>query len=151
MFSPDPAMKPDSKSKRKGRRKVVKNLLAAAAVAATVYAFVPVHAAKVGVGCTGENLARAEGAVETMADSPSKSIAEREVAAAQDAMLTGRMSGCALHLARAMHAGAMAQAPRPGMPGQPSYTNTIAQPSAETMPQAPSQPQWGWKPLQSAQ
>ena len=122
---------------------MLRNLLGAAAITAIACAFVPAHAAKVGVGCSGEKLARAEGAVETMVDGPSKSVAEREMAQAQDALLSGTMRGCAMHLSRAMHAGALAQVPEPGMMVPPS--------PAGTMGQAPSQPQWGWQPIQSAQ
>jgi hypothetical protein len=108
-----PAMKPDKKAKREERG---------------AYAFVPAHAAQVGIGCSGENLARTEGAVEAMTDGPGKFVAQREVAQAQDAMLNGMMSGCAMHLGRAMHAGSLTQAP---------YANTMAQAPAETAPTSP--------------
>ena len=121
---------------------MLKKLLGAAAMAASVYGFVPAHAAHIGIGCGGEDLARTEGAVETMADSPGKFMAQREVAQAQDAMLNGKMSGCAMHLGRAMQAGSLTQAP---------YANALAQAPAETTQQAPFQPQPGWKPLQAAQ
>ena len=68
-------------------------------MAASAFAFVPAqaahvhHAMHVGVGCSGDNFAKAEGGVETMADSPAKFAAEREIAQAQDAMLSGQMSG----------------------------------------------------------
>ena len=120
---------------------MLKKLLGVAAVAASAYAFVPAHAAQLGIGCSGDNLARTEGAVETMADGPGKFMAQREVAQAQDAMLNGKMSGCAMHLSRAMHAGSLTQAP---------YANALAQAPAETAQQAPSQPQPGWQPLQAA-
>ena len=48
------------------------------------------HAVHVGVGCSGDNFAKAEGGVETMADVPAKFMAEREIAQAQDAMLSGQ-------------------------------------------------------------
>ena len=89
-----PAMTPDCKTK-KGRT-MLRKLLGAAAMAATAFAFVPAHAAhvhhavRVGVGCSGDNFAKAEGGVETMADSPAKFMAEREIAQAQDAMLSGQ-------------------------------------------------------------
>ena len=44
-----------------------------------------------------------------MADSPAKFAAEREIAQAQDAMLSGKMSGCAMHLGRAMRAESVAK------------------------------------------
>lgn len=108
---------------------MLRKLLGAAAMAATVCAFVPAYAAHVhvGVGCSSESLAKAEGGVETMADGPGKLVAEREIAQAQDAMLSGKMSGCAMHLGQAMRT-EMAEAP----------------PAQQTWPQ----PKWGWKPLE---
>lgn len=44
------------------------------------------------------------------ADGPGKFMAQREVAQAQDAMLNGKMNGCAMHLGRAMQAGSLTQA-----------------------------------------
>jgi hypothetical protein len=148
---------------------MVKKLLGAAAVAAIAYAFVPAHAAKVGIGCSGESLAKAEGPAETMPDGPAKFTAQREIAAAQDAMLKGTMSGCAMHLGRAMRAETMAQAPyagtsaeapyHAGTPTQPSYAgasaqapypDTMAQAPAGTAYQAPSQPTQGWQPVKPA-
>jgi hypothetical protein len=52
-----------------------------------------------------------------MADGPGKIMAQREVAQAQGAMLNGKMSGCAMHLGRTMHAGSLTQA---------SYASTMA-------------------------
>ena len=92
---------------------MLRKLLGAATMAATAFAFVPAqaahvhHAVNVGVGCSGDNFAKAEGTVETMADSPAKFMAEREIAQAQDAMLSGKMGACAVHLTKAMHAGMM--------------------------------------------
>ena len=85
---------------------MLKKLLGAAAMAVSAYAFVPAHAAHVVMGCSGENQAKVESAVEAMADGPAKFTAEREIAQAQDALLNGQMRGCAMHLSRAMHAGA---------------------------------------------
>src|SRR6185312_16462179 len=110
-------MMPDCKTKR--GRTMLRKLLGAAAMAATAYAFVPAHAAhvhhaaRVGVGCSGDNFAKAEGGVETMADGPAKFMAEREIAQAQDAMLGGQMSGCAMHLSRALDAENVAHVPYP--------------------------------------
>lgn len=112
---------------------MLRKLLGAAAMAATAYAFVPAYAAHVhvhaGAGCSSENLAKAEGGVDAMADGPGKLMAEREIAQAQDAMLSGTMSGCAMHLGRAMRE-EMAEAP--AEPAQPAWP----------------QPNWGWKPLE---
>ena len=130
---------------------MLRKLLGAAAMAATAYAFAPayaahVHHAHVGVGCSSENLAKAEGGVETMADGPGKFTAEREIAQAQDAMLSGKMSGCAMHLSRAMRS-EMAQARYPGTMAPAPFANPVAQTPAQPAQQTASQPQWGWEPL----
>lgn len=83
---------------------MVKKLLGAAAMAAVALAVVPAHAAKMGMGCSGPNLAKAEAAVETMADGDGKWSAEKEMAAAQDSMLNGKMGACGAHLSKAMSA-----------------------------------------------
>ena len=129
---------------------MLRKLLGAAAMAATAYAFVPAYAAHVhnhvGVGCSSENLAKAEGRVETMADGPGKFAAEREIAQAQDAMLSGKMSGCAMHLSRAMRS-EMAQAPYPATLAPAPFANPVAQTPAEPTQQTGSQPHWGWEPM----
>jgi hypothetical protein len=84
---------------------MLKTLLAATAMAAVAYAAVPAHAAKVSVGCSGDNLAKTESMVETMADGPGKIVAQKEMAQAQDALLGGKMGVCASHLNKAAHAG----------------------------------------------
>jgi hypothetical protein len=146
-------MMPDCKAK-KGRT-MLRKLLGAAAMAATAYAFVPAahaghvhHAAHVGVGCSGDNFAKAEGGVETMADGPAKFMAEREIAQAQDAMLSGQMSGCAMHLGQALRAESVAQTAYPGT--MVPFASTATQAPAETMQGAPPQPHWNWTPLQGA-
>ena len=80
-------------------------LIAAAAVAAFAYAVVPADAARVGAGCSGENLAKIESMIEAMADGDSKFAAQKEIAMAQDSMLGGKMGACGMHLSKAMHAG----------------------------------------------
>ena len=75
-----------------------------AAVAA--YTVAPASAAKI-EGCSGGNLSKTESMIETMADGEGKITAQKEVAQAQDAMLSGKMSACAVHLTKAMHAGMM--------------------------------------------
>jgi hypothetical protein len=139
-------------SKNKKGRTMLRKLLGAAAMAATAYAFVPAyaahvhHGAHVGVGCSGDSFAKAEGEVETMADSPSKFMAEKEIAEAQDAMLSGKMSGCAMHLSQALRDERMAETPYPGMMAPaPFATSTVA--PAETTQEAPPPPQANWTPL----
>ncbi len=133
---------------------MLRKLLGAAAMAATAYGFVPAqathvhHAAHVGVGCSGDNFAKAEGTVETMADSPGKFMAEKEIAEAQDAMLSGKISGCAMHLSRALRDESVAQAPYAGTMAPPLFGSTAA--PAETTREAPLQPQANWTPLKGA-
>ena len=80
-------------------------LLAAAAMAAIAYAVVPANAAKPSAGCSGPNLTQTETMVEAMADGEGKFAAQKEIAMAQDAMLSGKMGACGMHLSKAMHAG----------------------------------------------
>jgi hypothetical protein len=147
-------MTPDCKTK-KGRT-MLRKLLGAAAMAASAYAFVPAHAAhvhhaaRVGIGCSGDNFAKAEGGVETMADVPAKFMAQREIAQAQDAMLSGNMSGCAMHLGQALRDESVAQTPYPGMMAPAPFASTAAQAPAETAQGAPQQPQWNWAPMKGA-
>jgi len=83
---------------------MLNKLIAAAAMAAIAYT-VPANAAKVGAGCSGENLSKTESMIEAMADGGGKIVAQKEVALAQDSMLSGKMGACAEHLSKAMHAG----------------------------------------------
>ena len=83
---------------------MLNKLLAATAIAALAYAIVPANAAKVNAGCSGDNLSKTETRIETMADGEGKIAAQKEIAAAQDAMLSGKMGACASHLGKAMQA-----------------------------------------------
>ena len=85
-----------------------------------------------------------------LADGPTKFMAEREIAQAQDAMLSGKMSGCAMHLSRAMRAESVAQTPYPGTMGPAPFASTAAQAPAVTTQEAPPQPQFNWTPLKGA-
>jgi len=85
---------------------MIKTIIGAAAIAAVTLAVVPAQAAKMGgVGCSSANLTKTETSVEAMADGDNKWAAEKEMAAAQDAMLNGKMGACGMHLSKAMHAG----------------------------------------------
>jgi hypothetical protein len=86
---------------------MLNKLVAAAAVAAIASATCPANAAKVSAGCSGGNLSKTESMVEAMADGEPKFAAQKEISAAQDAMLAGKMGVCAAHLSKAMHAGGM--------------------------------------------
>jgi hypothetical protein len=82
---------------------MIKKLLGIAAIAAVAYAVSPAQAAHMGgTSCSGANLAKTESAIETMADGENKIAAQKEMAAAQDAMLNGKGS-CSAHLSKAMH------------------------------------------------
>jgi hypothetical protein len=82
---------------------MINKLLGVAAIAAAAYAFAPAQAAHMGGGCSGANLSKTELAVENMADGDGKMTAQKEIAAAQDAMLAGKMGACGMHLNKAMH------------------------------------------------
>jgi len=84
---------------------MLNKLLAAAAMAAIAYAIVPANAARVSAGCSGPNFEKTETAIEAMADGAGKIAAQKEIAMAQDAMLSGKMGACGLHLSKAMHTG----------------------------------------------
>jgi hypothetical protein len=57
-----------------------------------------------GGGCSGDNLTKVEAKIEAMADGDAKFAAQKEISAAQDAMLGGKMGSCAAHLNKAMSA-----------------------------------------------
>jgi hypothetical protein len=99
----NPAMTPILfKTKKEGN--MLRKLLGAAAMAAVAFAVVPAHAAKMGSGCSGANLEKTEATLDTMADGENKITAQKEIAAAQDAMLSGKMGICGTHLAKAIRA-----------------------------------------------
>ena len=64
---------------------MLKRLIAAAAIVAFAYAAIPANAAKVSAGCSGDNLGKTETMIENMADGEGKMMAQKEIAAAQDA------------------------------------------------------------------
>jgi hypothetical protein len=132
-----------------------RNLLGAAAMAATAFAVVPAYAAHVhhampiGVGCSGDAFAKAEGQVETMADVPGKFAAEREIAEAQDAMLNGK-GGCAEHLSRALRDESAGQTSYPAMMAPAPFAVTTAPAPAEPTPGPDGQGHWNWAPMKGA-
>ncbi|SDM90886.1 hypothetical protein SAMN05444050_0157 [Afipia sp. GAS231] len=82
---------------------MLNKILAAAAMAAIAYAVVPANAAHVVAGCSGPNLTKTESMIENMADGEGKIAAQKEIAMAQDSMLSGKMGACGMHLSKAMH------------------------------------------------
>ncbi|MBR0688323.1 hypothetical protein JQ594_20515 [Bradyrhizobium manausense] len=84
---------------------IMTKLLGVIAIAAVALAVAPAQAAKHAMGgCSGANLEKTETAIEAMPDGDSKFVAEKEVTAAQDALLNGKMGACGMHLNKAMHA-----------------------------------------------
>lgn len=81
-------------------------LLGVIAIAAVAFAVAPAQAAKHSSmgGCSGANLEKTETAIENMADGDSKFVAQKEITAAQDALLSGKMGVCGAHLNKAMQA-----------------------------------------------
>ncbi len=73
-------------------------------MAAIILAVAPASAAQM-AGCSGPNLTKTETMIDTMAEGEGKMMAQKEVAAAQTAMLDGKMGACSMHLSKAMHAG----------------------------------------------
>jgi hypothetical protein len=84
---------------------MLNKILAATAVAVLAYAVSPADAARMKAGCSGDNMGKTETMIENMADGEGKMAAQKEIAAAQDAMLNGKSGACATHLSKAMHAG----------------------------------------------
>ena len=82
----------------------MKTLLGVIAIAAVAFAVAPAQAAKKMGGCSATNLEQTETAIENMTDGDSKITAQKEIAAAQDALLNGKMGVCGAHLNKAMHA-----------------------------------------------
>jgi hypothetical protein len=83
---------------------MLNKLFAATAVAVLAFAVSPADAARIKAGCSGDNLSKTETMIETMADGEGKIAAQKEIAAAQDAMLNGHAGACAAHLSKAMQA-----------------------------------------------
>ncbi|WP_315810936.1 hypothetical protein [Bradyrhizobium sp. SZCCHNR2028] len=81
-------------------------LIGAALITAAIVAVGPAQAARMhGAGCSGANLEKTETAIEAMADGDARYTAQKEIAAAQDALLSGKMGACSVHLTKAMQAG----------------------------------------------
>ena len=100
-----PAMSPGLCQEQKKESNIMTKLLGVIAIAAVAFAVAPAQAAKHAMGgCSGANLEKTETAIENMADGDSKWVAEKEITAAQDALLTGKMGVCGAHLNKAMQA-----------------------------------------------
>lgn len=83
----------------------MKKLLGVIAIAGVAFAVAPAQAAKHSIGgCSGPNLEKTETAIENMPDGDGKTVAQKEIASAQDALLSGKMGACGSHLNKAMQA-----------------------------------------------
>ncbi|QAU46931.1 hypothetical protein EAS54_25490 [Bradyrhizobium guangzhouense] len=100
-----PAMSPVLSQEEEKESNIMTKLLGVIAIAAVAFAVAPAQAAKHSMGgCSGANLEKTETAMEAMPDGDGKFAAAKEVTAAQDALLNGKMGVCGMHLNKAMHA-----------------------------------------------
>ncbi|WP_280705643.1 hypothetical protein [Bradyrhizobium sp. BR13661] len=100
-----PAMLLGLSQEQEKESNIMTKLLGVIAIAAIAFAVAPAQAAKHSMGgCSGANLEKTETAIEGMPDGDSKFVAEKEITAAQDALLNGKMGACGMHLNKAMHA-----------------------------------------------
>jgi hypothetical protein len=88
-------------------KKIVRNLvLPTAAIAAIAFAAAPASAAKVHAmtGCSGDSIAKAEATVDAMPDTDTnKQTGYKEMTDANEALVSGKMGECAMHLNKVMH------------------------------------------------
>jgi len=100
-----PAMSLGLSQEQEKESNIMTKLLGVIAIAAVTFAVTPAQAAKHSMGgCSGANLEKTETAIENMADGDIKFVAEKEITAAQDALLNGKMGACGMHLNKAMQA-----------------------------------------------
>jgi hypothetical protein len=81
------------------------NLIAAAAIGILAMASTPSNAAM--MGCSGDNMMKANNSLAAVADGPNKMMAYKEISMAQSDMLKGNMRGCTMHMNKAMKMGMM--------------------------------------------
>ncbi|WP_441236367.1 hypothetical protein [Bradyrhizobium sp. 930_D9_N1_4] len=100
-----PAMSLVLSQEQEKESNIMTKLLGVIAIAAVAFAVAPAQAAKHSMGgCSGANLEKTETAIENMADGDSKFVAQKEITAAQDALLNNKMGVCGAHLNKAMQA-----------------------------------------------
>ena len=82
-----------------------KTMFAVLAASAIAFAAAPASAAKMrGAGCDSATLAKAEAMVEAIPDAdPSKQKGFKEMTDANEALVAGKMSECAMHVNAVMH------------------------------------------------
>jgi len=80
-------------------------VLPAAAIAAIAFTTLPASAAKMrAAGCSSDNIAKAEAAVDAMPDTDTnKQMGFKEMTDANEALVSGKMGECAVHLNKVLH------------------------------------------------
>jgi hypothetical protein len=100
-----PAISLELSQEQEKESNIMTKLLGVIAIAAVAFAVAPAQAAKHAMGgCSSANLEKTETAIENMPDGDGKFVAQKEIAAAQDSLLNGKMGVCGAHLNKAMHA-----------------------------------------------
>ncbi len=87
-------------------KNIVRQLvLPVAAIAAIAFAAAPASAAKMhAAGCSGDSIAKAEATVDAMPDTDTnKQMGYKEMTDANEALVSGKMGECAMHLNKVMH------------------------------------------------
>jgi hypothetical protein len=80
-------------------------VLPAAAIAAIALTTLPASVAKMhAAGCSSDNIAKAEAMVDGMPDTDTnKQMGYKEMTDANEALVSGKMGECAVHLGKVMH------------------------------------------------
>ena len=80
-------------------------LLVAASLAAIAFAATPASAAKMkATGCSSDAIAKAEAMIDGMPDADTnKQVGYKEMTDANEALVSGKMGECAVHLNKVMH------------------------------------------------
>jgi len=80
------------------------SLLVVASLAAIAFAATPASAKMRAVGCSSDAIAKAEAMVDGMPDTDtSKQMGYKEMTDANEALVSGKMGECAVHLNKVMH------------------------------------------------
>ena len=86
-------------------KSIYRLVLPVAAVAAIAFTAVPASAAKMhAAGCSSDNIAKAEAMVDGMPDTDTnKQMGYKEMTDANEALVSGKMGECAMHLGKVMN------------------------------------------------
>jgi hypothetical protein len=93
------------KGKKNMKKTFHSSLLAVASLAVIAFAATPASAAKMkAVGCSSDAIAKAEAMVDGMPDTDTnKQTGYKEMTDANEALVSGKMGECAMHLNKVMH------------------------------------------------